>query len=116
MTTKKHPLADVLIAIAEGKTVEVRSKLFTNTNWQTIQVSTDGTLIIDTNLAEYRVKPKEVVDYALVFDNGVVASQFYPSTHNICSFIGDRHYKFRQGFVKRTRIDGKVISFEYISK
>ena len=107
-TYTPHVHAEVIKAWADGKPVEWRESPMLS--WQLI--ANPGF----TKDYEYRIKPEEVVDYALVYENGVVASQFYPSTHHVYSFTGASQYELRQGFVKRTRIDGKVISFEFISK
>lgn len=111
MTTEKytpHKHAGVIKAWADGKPVEWREH--PSDYWRLIG---SPAFIEDY---EYRVKPEEVVDYALVYENGVVAGQFYPSTNDVHMFTGVNHYVSRQGFVKRTRIDGKVNSFEFISK
>lgn len=100
--------AEVIKAWADGKPVEWREDPLQG--WQLIE---NPGFIKDY---EYRIKPEEVVDYALVYENGVVAGQFYPSTNDVHMFTGVSHYVSRQGFVKRTRIDGKVNSFEFISK
>jgi hypothetical protein len=107
-TYTPHVHAEVIKAWADGKPVEWR--ICSPEDWQLIE---NPGFIEDY---EYRIKPEEVVDYALVYGNGVVASQFYPSTRHVYSFTSASHYELRQGFVKRTRIDGKVISFEFIPK
>ena len=107
-TYTPHKHAEVIKAWADGKPVEWREASMLS--WQLIA---NPGFVKDY---EYRIKPEEVVDYALVYENGVVAGQFYPSTNDVCMYSGAGHYERRQGFVKRTRIDGKVISFEFISK
>ena len=105
---KPHVHAETIKAWADGKPVEWR--ICAPEDWQLIE---NPGFVKDY---EYRIKPEEVVDYALVYANGVVSSQFNPSINNIHMTTRACHYDFRQGFVKRTRIDGKVISFEFISK
>ncbi len=107
-TYTPHVHAETIKAWADGKPVEGRESPLHN--WRLTE--TPG-FVKDY---EYRIKPEEVVDYALVYENGVVAFQFYPSTNDANIFTRANHHGFHQGFVKRTRIDGKVISFEFISK
>lgn len=107
-TYTPHVHAETIKAWADGKPVEWRKH--PSKDW--LVVENPGFL----KEHEYRIKPEEVVDYALVYANGVVAGQFYPSTDDINTFTRASNYDFRQGFVKRTLIDGKVISFEFISK
>ena len=107
-TNKPHVHAEVIKAWADGKPVEWRESPMLS--WQLIA---NPGFIKDY---EYRIKPEEVVDYALVYDNGIVASQFCPNLNNVHLTARACHYDFRQGFIKRTRIDGKIISFEFISK
>ena len=107
-TYTPHVHAEVIKAWADGKPVEWRENPLQS--WRLIE----NPGFIEDN--EYRVKPEEVVDYALVYGNGVVAAQFCPSLNNIHMAAHACHYDFRQGFVKRTRIDGQVVSFEFIPK
>ena len=107
-TYTPHVHAEVIKAWADGKPIEWRKN--PSKDWLLIENS--GFL----KEHEYRIKPEEVVDYALVYENGTVAAQFCPSLNNVHLTAHACHYDFRQGFVKRTRIDGKVISFEFISK
>lgn len=114
-TYTPHKHADVLRAIAEGIPVQAHYPSSPEKGWQDIDTNLSFSIFLSGDV-EYRIKPEEAVDYAMVHENGVVASQFYPSTRHVYSFTGASHYELRQGFVKRTRIDGKVISFEFISK
>lgn len=107
-TYTPHVHAEVIKGWADGKPVEWRENPLQS--WRLIE----NPGFIEDN--EYRIKLEEVVDYAMVYTNGVVSSQFYPSTNHVYRSTGASHYELRQGFVKRTRIDGKVISFEFISK
>lgn len=113
-TNKPHVHAEVIKAWADGKTVQFRMK--DSDEWGDAHLFSDGRWLMFHPEFFYRIKPEEVVDYALVYKNGVVAGQFYPRLNDVHMFTGVSHYVSRQGFVKRTQIDGKVISFEFISK
>ena len=113
-TNKPHVHAEVIKAWADGKTIQFRMK--DSDEWGDANCSSAGQWLMFLPVYFYRIKPEEVVDYALVYDNGVVAAQFNPSTSHVYSSTGASHYERRQGFVKRTRIDGKIVSFEFISK
>lgn len=107
-TYTPHVHAAVIKAWADGKPVE--SRLDWDDQWSYVQNP------IWNPEQQYRVKPEKVVDYALVYENGVVAGQFCPSINDVHMFTGAGHYASRQGFVERTRIDGQVVSFEFIPK
>lgn len=107
-TYTPHVHAEVIKGWADGKPVEWREDPLQS--WRLIEKP--GFI----EYYEYRIKPEEVIDYALVYKNGVVAGQFYPSIHHVYSFTGASHYEPRQGFVKRTQLDGQVVSFEFIPR
>lgn len=113
-TNKPHVHAEVIKAWADGKTIQFKMK--DSDEWGDANCSSAGQWLMFLPVYFYRIKPEEVVDYAMVYDNGVVASQFHPSLNNIHMTARACHYDFRQGSVKRTRIDGKIVSFEFISK
>ena len=113
-TYTPHKHAEVIKAWADGKTIQFKAK--DSDEWDDANCNSASKHLMFYTDYFYRIKPEEVVDYALVYDNGVVASQFYPSTRHVYSFTGASPYELRQGFVKRTRIDGKIVSFEFISK
>lgn len=108
MTTKKytpHPHAEAIKAWADGKPIE--SRLDCDDPWFYVQnpIWNPG--------QQYRVKPEEVVDYTVVLSDGrpgviftstMVCLEYHYATNNY------------QGYMKRTRLDGKVVSFEFISK
>ena len=107
-TYTPHVHAEVIKAWADGKPIEWR--ICSTEDWQLIE--NPGFV----KGFEYRIKPEEVVDYAMVYENGVVSSQFYPRINDVHVCTGALNYDFRQGFVKRTRVDGQVVSFEFIPK
>ena len=113
-TYTPHKHAEVIKAWADGKTIQFKMK--DSDEWGESNCSSDDRWLMWKPEFFYRIKPEEVVDYALVYDNGVIAAKFYPSTDDVNIFTRASHYVFRQGFVKRTRIDGKIVSFEFIPK
>ena len=113
-TNTPHKHAEVIKAWADGKTIQFKAR--DPDEWDDANCNSASKHLMFYTDYFYRIKPEEVVDYALVYANGVVASQFYPSLNDVHMFTDVRHYELRQGFVKRTMIYGKVISFEFISK
>lgn len=65
---------------------------------------------------QYRVKPEEVVDYTVVFSNGCPGALFAITREQANITFGYLDKSLFQGYLKRTRIDGKVVSLEFISK
>lgn len=111
MTEKKytpHIHAEAIKAWSDGKNVEWRIK--GSPNW--IVLTTRAPAWSDTN--EYRVKPEEVVDYTVIFDNGVPGANFRTIKEEIWEYY--EHIMDKQGFCKRTTVDGKVVSLEFIPK
>ncbi len=100
-----HVHAEVIKAWADGLPVEWRSS--PEQEWCSIE---NPGFVKDY---EYRIKPKEVVDYTIVLSDGRPGVCFI-------STIADLKYNYPainyQGYLKRTSIDGKVVSFEFISK
>jgi hypothetical protein len=104
MTTKKytpHPHAEAIKAWADGKPVEWRENPFE-----------DWKLIREIGY-EYRVKPEEAVDYTVVLPDGRPGVVFTSTIVCLSDYYPASNY---QGYLKRTRLDGKVVSFEFISK
>jgi len=97
--------AEVIKAWADGKPVEWREH--PSDYWRLIG---SPAFVEDY---EYRVKPEEVVDYTIVFSDGSAGVIFTSTIASLSGYYSSSNY---QGYVKRTRIDGKVISFEFISK
>ena len=62
---------------------------------------------------EYRVKPEEFVDYTIVSVKGLLGSVFTSTISELKHYYTSNNY---QGYLKRTRFDGKVVSFEFISQ
>lgn len=114
-TYTPHKHADILRAIAEGIPVQAYYHSSPEKGWQDIDTNMPFSIFLSGDV-EYRIKPEEVVDYALVYENGTVAARFYLGTNDVHMFSGVRHYELGQGFVKRTRVDGKIVSFEFIPK
>ena len=113
-TYTPHVHAETIKAWADGKTIQFKAK--DSDEWDDANCNSASKHLMFYTDYFYRIKPEEVVDYALVYGSGVVASQFCPSTRHVYSATGASHYELRQGFVKRTRIDGQIVSFEFIPK
>lgn len=100
-----HIHAEVIKAWADGKAIEARSDCdhpwfdVPNPIWSTEH--------------QYRVKPEEVVDYTVVLVDGRAGVIFTSAISELKYYYAAYNY---QGYMKRTRLDGKVVSFEFISK
>lgn len=103
-----HVHAEAIKAWADGKPIEWRLK--GESNW--IRLYTPTPAWSDTN--EYRVKPEEVVDYTVVFGSGTPGANFRATKEELWEYY--RNTNDKQGFIKRTRIDGKVVAMEFVSK
>ncbi len=106
--TKKytpHVHAEVIKEWADGKPVEWREN--PSADWQ---LTEKPSFVEDY---EYRIKPGEVVDYAVVHHDGGPGVVFNSTIACLVGFYSANNY---QGFLKRTRIDGKIVSFEFIPK
>lgn len=106
--TKKytpHVHAAVIKAWADGKPVEGRES--PTLSWQLIE---NPGFVKDY---EYRIKPEAVVDYAVVLSDGRPDVVFTSPITCLSDYYSPNNY---QGFLKRTRIDGKIVSFEFIPK
>lgn len=108
MTTKKytpHPHAEVIKAWADGKAIEARLDCdhpwfdVLNPLWHPGQ--------------QYRVKPEEFVDYTMVLRDGRPGSVFTSTISELKHYYSANNC---QGYMKRTRLDGKVVSLEFIPK
>lgn len=104
-TNKPHVHAEVIKAWADGKPVEWRGN--PSEDWQLIR---NPSFVEDL---EYRVKPEEVVDYTVVFQDGRPGVAFTSTIVCLSDHYVASNY---QGYLKRTRLDGKVVSFEFIPK
>lgn len=108
MTTEKytpHVHAEVIKAWADGKPVEWRQG--SDYEWSDTHSPCWGLGL------QYRVKPEVVVDYTVVLSDGRPGTAFTDTISNLEHYYGANNY---QGYMKRTRLDGKVVSFEFISK
>lgn len=100
-----HVHAEVIKAWADGKTIETRPssdyswKLTSYPKW--------------LSEYQYRVKPEEVVDFTIVLADGRPGAVFTSTIAELKHYYSANRY---QGYLKRTRLDGKVVSFEFISK
>lgn len=115
MSTEKkytpHVHAEVIKAWADGKPIE----FLYDGLWKTY-CPVDGSPGPDWYPEyRYRVKPEEVVSYTVVFSNTVVGVHYRPSTDEAKLYYVNSLDNF-QGFCKRTTIDGKVVSLEFIPK
>jgi len=104
-TYTPHVHAEVIKAWADGKPVEWRKNPCED--WRLIE----NPRFLKEHF--YRIKPEEVVDYTIVLSDGRAGAAFTSTIACLSDYYSANNY---QGFVKRTRIDGKVISFEFISK
>ncbi len=104
-TYTPHKHAEAIKAWADGKPVEWREASMLS--WQLIA---NPGFIKDY---EYRIKPEEVVDYAVTHQNGMPGVVFKPTIACLVDFYSANNY---QGFLKRTQLDGQVVSFEFIPK
>ena len=100
-----HIHAEVIKAWADGKPIEWREN--PSEHWQLIR---DPSFVENF---EYRVKPEEVVDYTVVFPDGRPGVSFTSTIEELKYYYSANRY---QGYMKRTRLDGKVVSFEFISQ
>lgn len=111
MNTEKkytpHPLADVIKAWADGKTIEFREN--PSCKWK--ETSTPRWF----PEIQYRVKPEEVVGYTAVTAKGQVGAIY---AGDIATLSTNGYYQGRelQGYCKRTTIDGKVVALEFIPR
>ena len=94
-----HKHAEVIKAWADGYEIQYRNK--PDRPWETLKSPSFVTEY------EYRKKPEEVVDYAIVYQDGTIGE------HNLASFEDLRN---NQGVIKRTRVDGQVVSLEFSKK
>lgn len=108
MTTEKytpHVHAEVIKAWADGKPVEWRQGSDYEWSYAHSPCWEPG--------LQYRVKPEEIVDYTMVLVEGRPGAIFTSTISELPYYYVANNY---QGFMKRTRLDGKVVSFEFISK
>ena len=108
MTTEKytpHVHAEVIKAWADGKPVEWRQS--SDYEWSDTPSPCWGPEL------QYRIKPEKFVDYAIVLVDGRPGAVFTSTIAELKHYYSANNY---QGYLKRTRLDGKVVSFEFISK
>lgn len=108
--TTPHKHAEILRAIADGKVVQYQTP--TVGVWTDFQPDIQGFPTNNCYLA-WRIKPEEVVDYTVVLPDGRPGAVFTPTIECLVDFY---HAYTCQGYVKRTRLDGQVVSFEFIPK
>lgn len=102
--TQKHKHYDAIIAFANGKKIETR--LPGSEKWSAIANPTwSGAL-------EYRVKPETVEEYTIVNSLGNHGNSFFRTKEDVRNSY--QNCLDPQGFLKRTMIDGKVVSFKFI--
>jgi len=106
-----HKHAEVIKAWADGHEIQVRNKSI-NSMWVTID-SHDTIGWYSEN--EYRKKPEEVVDYTIVGNTGVSGGLFCSNIEDLSKYYVTT-FPNRQGYMKRTRVDGSVVSLEFIKK
>lgn len=100
-----HVHAEVIKAWADGKPIEWREDPLQS--WRLIE--NPGFI----KGLEYRIKPEEVVDYTVVLPDGRPGAVFTYTIKCLSDYYSASSY---QGYVKRARLDGQVVSFEFISK
>lgn len=107
MTKIPHKHAAVIKAWADGATIE--SRKYDYEEWY---LNESPHFLVSH---QYRVKPEKVVDYTIVFsENNVPGASFRDSINDILNVYGNPDDV--GGFLKRTRLDDKVVSFEFIPK
>jgi len=104
-TYTPHVHAEVIKAWADGKPIEWREEPLQR--WRLIE---SPGFIKDY---EYRIKPEEVVDYTVVLPDGRPGVVFTSTIKCLSDYYSASSY---QGYVERTRIDGKIVSFKFIPK
>ena len=104
-TNKPHVHAEVIKAWADGKPVEWR--ICPPEDWQLIE---NPGFVKDY---EYRIKPEEVVDYTIVLADARPGAIFTSTISDLSDYY---HTENVQGYMKRTRLHRKVVSFEFIPK
>ena len=107
-TTHRH--AEILRAIADGNVVQYQTP--TGGAWMDFQPDIHVFPTNDRHLV-WRVKPEEIVDYTVVLVEGRPGAVFTSTISELPHYYTANNY---QGYMKRTLLDGKVVSFEFISK
>lgn len=110
-TVKEHPLARILRAIADG--IPIQGKWDEEAEWWDFNPK-EHAFSIRYPALKWRIEPKEVVDYTIVFKGGCPGSNFFPSVEE----VNERYTCWSQseGYLKRTTVDGKVVKMEFIPK
>lgn len=104
-----HVHAEVIKAWADGKTIQFKSG--SSDEWLDADMNA-GQWLMWSPAYSYRVKPEVVVDYTVVLSDGRPGSVFTSAISDLEHYYTSNNY---QGYMKRTRLDGKVVSFEFIS-
>jgi hypothetical protein len=108
--TKRHKHADAIIAWANGEAVEYKGP--TDERWSSLPNASQGLAARGFfPYYQYRVKPKEVLDYTIVFNDGMPGASFFPTPEG-----ANRYYEgqITQCYLQRTSVDGKVVDFKFI--
>ena len=110
-TCTPHKHAEVIKAWADGKTIQFKS--IDSNEWGDADCSIYGQWLRFHPEHFYRIKPEEVVDYTVVHQDGRPGVVFTSTIACLVGFYTANNY---QGFLKRTQLDGQVVSFEFIPK
>lgn len=108
----KHPHAEVIKAWADGEIVQYLSEK--KNEWIDLVYTGDAAPAFFASV-KYRIKPKEVVDYTIVLPSGVPGARFMNTAEGALDLYSE-HILSIQGIFKRTTVDGKVVSFEFVPK
>lgn len=103
-----HKYAEIIKEWADGKPIQYFHE--GKKEWRDVEYPSwmDGYV--------YRVKPEEVVDYTVVFEIGSPGALFAITREQADIHFGYVDSRKFQGYLKRTRLDGKVVSMEFIPK
>ena len=113
MTTEKytpHVHAEVIKAWADGKKIQFKGE--SSDKWLDADMNA-GQWLMWSPAYSYRIKPEEIVDYTVVPVGGRPGAVFTSTISELPYYYTENNY---QGYMKRIRLDGKVVSFEFIPK
>lgn len=110
-TYTPHVHAAVIKEWADGKTIQFKAK--ESDEWDDANCNSARKHLMFYTDYFYRIKPEEVVDYTVIFPDGRPGVAFTSTIVCLSDHYVASNY---QGYLKRTRLDGKVVSFEFIPK
>ena len=115
----RHKHADLIIAWANGEVVQYRRDH--TRPWEDLDVDSQPFCF---DVFDYRVKPREVVEYSCVLNYQEPGKSFFnckedaKRQYETMATFNASVYRYSglvvTGYLKRTTVDNKVVSFEYI--